>query len=165
MPRVHASKVARADLETLLDELGADLRYVYLESVTDGTWSRYSRALPFDSAQRGRAFGPNCDVQFQRDSDSVRLTVLADSTRTTSLVGPTLDLTSYDSEDVTYLLWGRYARASDAWIEPGFRQRWQYPVDGQPGRIGVRAIEYRERTSGALQHVRYIDLVPVEDAE
>ncbi|HEY8743649.1 MAG TPA: hypothetical protein VIU62_11140, partial [Chloroflexota bacterium] len=116
MPRVHASRLTKADLGSLLDELSAELRYIYLESVTDSTWSRYGRALPFDAALRGRAFGPNCDVQFQRDGDSVRLTVLADSARTTPLVGPTLDLTPYDREDVTYLLWGRYARASNAWV-------------------------------------------------
>ena len=165
MPRVHASRLTRADLGTLLDELSADLSYAYLESVTDGMWARYGRALPFDTALRGRVFGPTCEVQFQSDGDSVRLNVLADTARTTTLAGTTLDLNQYDSEDVTYLLWGRYASASNAWVEPGFRQRWHYPIEGQPGRVGVRAIEYRERTSGTLQHVRYVDLVPIEDAQ
>lgn len=165
MPRVHASQVASTELAPLLAELAPELRYAYLETVTDRTWARYATDLPFGQALRGRVFGPDCELQFQRADAGFRITLLTDTPRATTLVGPTLDLALTDREDVTYLLWGSYAETADAWIEPGFRQPWHYPIEGRPSRVGVQAIEYRDRASGDLHMVRYLDLVPVEAAE
>lgn len=163
MPRAYASQVARAELAPLLAELGAELRYAYLETASDSLWSRYAGDLPVDDALRGRAFGPGCELQFQRTGDAVCVTLLTETPRPTTLVGTTVDLANTETEEVTYLLWGRYAAAAGTWIEPGFRRQWRYPLDGQPRRVGVRALEYRDRTSGDLQFVRYVDLVPVEE--
>lgn len=163
MPRAYASQVARTELEPLLAELGAELRYAYLETATDSLWSRYAGDLPVDDALRGRVFGPGCEVQFQRTGDTVHITVLTETPRPTTLVGTTVDLANTETEEVTYLLWGRYAATAGAWVEPDFRRHWRYPLDGQPRRVGVRALEYRDRASGDLQFLRYVDLVPVEE--
>ncbi|HEV7214353.1 MAG TPA: hypothetical protein VGP33_04445 [Chloroflexota bacterium] len=163
MPRVYASKVTPAELAALLEELGRDLRFAYLESVTASQWLRFGQSLPLTEAVRGRVFGPGCEVQFERIEGGIRLTVLADALPATTLPGSTLDLTNHDADQVTYLLWGQYAATADAWVEPGFQRRWHYPLEGHPSRVGVYATEYREHASGDLQFVRYVDLVAIED--
>jgi hypothetical protein len=165
MPRAYASQVARADLAPLLAELRSELHYAYLEMASDCLWSRYATDLPVEEALRGRVFGAGCEVQFQRTGEAMRITLLTEIPRHTTLVGATVDLANAETEEVTYLLWGTFAATSNAWIEPGFQRRWRYPMDGQPRHVGVRAVEYRDRNSGDLQFVRYVDLVPVEDGE
>ena len=165
MPRIHASKVTKAELTALLEELGGELRFAYLESATDSQWLSYSRTLPLTEAVRGRVFGPGCEVQFEQADGGVRVTVLADALPATTLPGSTLDLSNHDADQATYLLWGQYAATAGAWIEPGFQRRWQYPLEGHPSRVGVRATEYREHASGDLQFVRYVDLAAVEEVE
>lgn len=165
MPRAYASQVPSADLAPLLAELQSELRYAYLEEAGDCRWARYAPDLPVDESLRGRVFGPDCELQFQRAGAAVRIVLLGDLPRATTAAGATVDLATTESEEVTYLLWGRYTASSNAWIEPGFPRQWRYPVEGQPSRVGVHAIEYRDRTSGDLQFVRYVDLVPFEDGE
>ena len=165
MPRVHASQITKSELAALVEELGSELRYAYLESATESRWLRYGTALPLAAAVRGRVFGPGCEVRFEQGDGDVRVTVLADTWRPTTLPGSSLDLSGHDSEQVTYLLCGQYSGAADDWVEPGFQRRWQYPLDGRPGRVGVRATEYRDHASGELQFVHYVDLTAVEDIE
>lgn len=165
MARVHASQVTKAELAAVLEELGSELRFAYLESATESRWLRFGTSLPLAETVRGRVFGPGCEVQFEQTDENVRVTVLADSLGSTTLPGSTLDLSSLDAERVTYFLWGQYAGATDAWVEPGFQIRWQYPLDERPSRVGVRATEYRDHSSGDLQFVRYVDLAAVEDVE
>src|SRR6185312_13852280 len=105
-----------------------------------------------------------CDIQFRREDDGYAVTILTDIPRAASGLAESLDLADLDTENVSYLLWGRHDAESGAWIEPGYRQRWRYPVEGAPARVAVRAIEYRDREGAQLQFVRYLDLVAVEDA-
>jgi hypothetical protein len=165
MPRAYASQIANSDLAPLLAELGAELRYAYLETASDCSWSRVGADLALDDALRGRVFGPGGEVQFHRADDAVRITLLTEIPRPTTLIGATVDLAHTEIEEITYLLWGRYAATVGAWIEPGFRRQWRYPLDGQPRRVGVRALEYRDRNSGDLQFLRYVDLIPVEEGD
>jgi hypothetical protein len=165
VPRVYASKVTPDELAALLEELGRELRFAYLESATDSQWLRFRPSLPLTDAVRGRVFGPGCEVQFERKVDGIRVTVLADALPATTLPGSTLDLTNHEADQATYLLWGQYAATADAWVEPGFQRRWHYPLEERPGRVGVYATEYRERATGDLQFVRYVDLAAVEDVE
>jgi hypothetical protein len=165
MPRVHASQVARADLPSLLNELRTELRYAYVETATDSVWSRFAPEVSLVEAVRGRAFGPGCEVQFQRDGDSFRVVLITDGRPPVAWAEATIDLATYDSEETRYLLWGVYSAPAGAWVEPGFARRWQYPLDGRPPRVGVRATEYRDRATGDLQFVRYLDLLPIEDGQ
>lgn len=163
MPRAHASQVAEAELGPLLAELADHLRYAYLEGTTGSRWSRFDPALPLDDAVRGRAFGAACDVQFQRRRGGYQVTVLTDLARPIGATEGNIDLASLDSDEVTYLLWGRRSSGDVAWRELRFSQTWQYPLDGAPVRVGVRAVEYRDHATADLQFVRYLDLVPLPD--
>lgn len=164
MPRVHASLLVEAALGPLLAELAANLNFAYLETATDATWARYRPDLELTGVLRGRAFGPACDVQFWRELDGYRVRVLSDLSRPLAN-GDSIDLAGYDTEDVTYLLWGSHDRSTDRWLEAGFARQWSYPLPDAPRRVGVDAREYRDRVSGDLQFIRYRDLVPVNDGE
>lgn len=163
MPRAHASQVAEAELAPLLAEMAGQLRYAYLERVTDSLWARYDPVLPFGGALRGRAFGATCDVQFQRRDGGYQVTLLTDLARPAGSTGPSIDLATYDSDEVTYVLWGIRAGGDDAWREARFPGVWRYPLDGAPTRVGVRAVEYRDHVTADLQFVRYLDLVPIAE--
>lgn len=164
MARAYASQLTEADLRTLLDELAPNLSYAYVESASRAAWSLAAEAQIGAELVRGRVFGPRCEVQFRRDGDSYAVTVLTDISRVASGMAESLDLGDLDAEEVTYLLWGRRDVASGAWIEPGYRQQWCYPVGGEPARVGVRALEYRDRERAHLQFMRYLELVAVEEA-
>lgn len=164
MARAYASQLTEADLRTLLEELAPNLSYAYVESTSSAAWSTAAEAAISDGATRGRVFGPRCDVQFRREGDGYAVTVITDISRAASGMAESLDLGELDAEEVTYLLWGRREAGGDVWVEPGSRQQWRYPVDGAPGRVGVRALEYRDRERAHLQFMRYLELVAVEEA-
>lgn len=161
MARALANWVAEPDLAPSLDDLAAHLAYLYVETAVEARWSRYADGADLTGAQRGRAFGPRCEVQFQRRGDGYALLLLTDLPRPGG--GESLDLGQFDQEEGTYALWGVRADGADAWTEPGSPRRWTYPLEPAPRRVGVRAIEYRDHETGALQFRRYVDLVPFEE--
>jgi hypothetical protein len=162
MPRVYASRVAEAELAELLGSLSDRLSYAYEETAVAGRWTRFAGA-PAADAVRGRLFGATCEVQFQRGSDGLAVQVCSDEPVPAAAGAASLDLGDCDVDAVTYVLWGEHAPGADAWHEPGYPQRWQYPVDGTPRRVGVGALEYRDRTTGELHFLRYTTLAAVED--
>lgn len=163
MPRAHASRLAEAALAPLLDSLAEHLSYCLVETATELHWTTFPPGGATAQAVRGRAFGSRCDVQFRRQDAGFEVTVLTDVERLALPEGESLDLGDLDSDEALYILWGERPPGAAAWSERGFRQRWQYPVEGAPRRVAIRAQEYRDRDTGELQFVRYRALVPVED--
>jgi hypothetical protein len=162
MARAHASRLAEAELAPLLERLSEHLAYCYVETPADSRWTRYDAAGSLADAVRGRAFGPRCDFHFRREGGEFAVTILSDLPAPPPGAAASLDLAEFEADEVTYLLWGERPAGASAWTERGWRQQWRYPVEGAPRRVGVRALEYRDRQSGELQFVRYLALAPVE---
>lgn len=165
MPHAYATQIAEADLPALLERLADQLRYAYVETATTGEWRAFQAGEELPACLRGRVFGETCDVQYRQVDGGYAVLVLGDSGRLPIPGAETLDLGDLDREETQYVLWGERRDGDEEWIEPGFRQRWRYPVEGGPARVAVRVVEYRDRETGELQFRRYASLVPLEEVD
>ena len=163
MPRAHAIQTSEITFDAVLAAIQGQVEYLYVETASTSHWSTFDvKAIP-PLCTRFRAFGSRCDVQCWRQGDQTRVTVVHDGPRLPLPAAATLDLAELDSEEVTFVLWGERASTDTTWREAGFQRCWEYPVAGAPSRVGVRAIEYRDRDTGDLQFVRYVSLTPMGD--
>ncbi len=161
MPRAHAIQTADLAIDTVLTAIQGQVEYLYVETASTSRWSTFAPSSVPAVFKCFRAFGPRCDVQCWQENNQLRVTVVHDGPRLPLPATETIDLAEFDSEEVTFVLWGERSSTDTAWREPGFQRCWEYPIAGAPSRVGVRAIEYRDRDTSELQFVRYVSLAPM----
>ena len=163
--RVYAARLAVTNLAELLTTLTPSLRAYFWELRERAIWdsSLHLERLQA-SVVRGRCFGPEVDLHIWPEGDDFHLAITA-TQRLSISAEATLDLSEFETEETRYVLWGKRQDTGD-WTDDGpTHVSFHYPIPGAPSRVAVHVIEYRDRETYTLQFVRYLDIVPFEEAQ
>jgi hypothetical protein len=163
--RVYATRLAVTNLAELLTTLTPSLRAYFWELREEAIWEA---SLHLERLQanilRGHCFGPEIDLHIWPEDGEFHL-VIAATQRLSINAEATLDLSELEAEETRYVLWGKRQGTGDWTDDDPTNVSFRYPVPGTPSRAAVHVIEYRDRETYTLQFVRYLNIVPFEEAQ
>lgn len=146
----YAGDLSVEELGGLLRELAPHLRFCWVEGPAAAALTAFDAAASPAEQEAGRAFGPSCEVRWLRRGGRARVVVTSDGPRLAQPLGHALDLAPCEAEEASYPLWGTYSRDDEGWREGRIPRTLTYPIDGEPERVLVDAIVYRDRETGTL---------------
>lgn len=143
------------ELGGLLDEMAPHLRFCWVDGLASAALTAYDASVAPAPQDAGRAFGPECEVRWQRRGTHACVMVTSDGPFPARPFEHTLDLSTCEREEASYPLWGTYSRDDVGWREGRIPRTLAFPVDGEPEHVLVEAVAYRDRETGALVASRF----------
>lgn len=151
----YAGELSIEELGALIEEMAPHLRFCWVEGPAEAALAAFGATAPPAAQDAGRAFGPVCEVRWLRRGARVRVMVTTDGPRPARPFEQSLDLATCEIEEASYPLWGAYSPADGGWREERIPRTLSYPVQGNPARVLVDAVIYRDRDTGQLVASRF----------
>jgi hypothetical protein len=162
-PHVYHRRVPVEDFPDAVDDLAEGLDFVLFESVSQADIEDYRKPDP--CWIRGRAFGEDKEVRWQRQGESCDLHLLTENeiqhVVTTSVVLEDWDELEdlnldEESEPTEILLWGTWNKDKGAWIETRIPRPLIYPIKSKPEHVRILALNYKRNGVTVLTRLREV---------
>jgi hypothetical protein len=159
----YADRISGVTLESLLaTDFG--LTEMILEAVDEVRFEDFTARIDLDRFECGRAFGPRCEIRWQRDGENFQSVLIGDSLQVPDgLNAYHIELTgdTYSAELTSYYMWGEWTTANPVWMEAAIPHLFNYKEPAVPGRwkLKLASIDYVNRHSGIVEFQRFTGTV------
>ena len=162
MAIVSAGYLSGAEFRQAISTLATGPTYMMLERPDTSRFENFDSDTDWTSWDRGRVFGAELDLQWQKDKDLFHVAVITNDRISSFTPVQTLNLTEhYRTRNTRWLLWGR-KEAGDKWIERRIPKFFDYPLEaGRGSRVALTLTEYQNNVTGQVEFYRFTGLEEV----